>query len=230
VSEIPRYVGQSNAYDIPNNIIYLGSLEYAWDVGDSLSGWTLGGTTVPTIAADGRMRLYDATPGGGSSNLYYPLNIRGNLNAILHFKFTRMLDDVMVAPYSFAGVIESWLSANPAGAWYQVADFVRRLNWTDTGFTGTYRATVPALPMPTPGVEYAVDVVMTPTNIILLIDNVKYASIAMSERGSSPLSRTARQDYFGNLKSISFGIVNGVAGVSHYRIRDIRVSAYRGQS
>jgi len=228
VSDTPRFVGQSNAYDIPNNIIYLGSLEYAWDVGDSLVGWTLGGTTVPTIAVDGRMRLYDnINAADQSSSAYITIpNTLGKLFMILHVKFTRMIDDTSTDDYAL------YFSLNLSGASTGIAHRYRPgvsnyLVYADSTGLGNL---VSFAFVPVAGQEYALDVVVSPSEVILFIDNVRRASVPLSSKGSSQMSNHPRQQFLSYNKRAFFWVRHDAGEVSHYRLRDIRVSEYRGKN
>jgi len=221
-----KYSGRFVVKDIANNRQYLADMLYGWNVGDNLTGWTLADTTIPTIAADGTIRLYDNTAGGGGSSLYYPINIYGNLWTVLSFKFTRKADDVIVAPYDFNGVIEPWLSANPQGARFDFTDFTRRMDWISGGWLGTYQA-IP-FAVPTPETEYQVALIIHPRDVICIIDGIWMGNIPIGRNGNAPLSLPPLQYYRANPKSISFDAHHGAGGVNHYRIRDIKIGRLVG--
>jgi len=225
---VVRYTGQSNAYDIPNNIIYLGSLEYAWDVGDSLVGWTLGGNTVPTIAVDGRMRLYDATPGGGSSSAAIVIpNTKGQMLTVINFKFTRMLDDTSTG-VAFAFHISSITTVVNGMGWY-TTNALSNFAWRNSNYGGSLNAfTVPFAPVA--GVEYSCSLIKTSNAVMVLINGELKATILVSAKGSAPLANTPLNDFMADNKNIVFYTAHGAGEVSHYRVRDIRVSRQVGKS
>ena len=221
-----KYVGQSNAYDIPNNIIYLGDLLFSWDTGDSLVGWTLGGNTVPTIAVDGRMRLYDATAGGGNSNAYYTIpNSKGALWHVVSAKLTRMVDDTSTDSramiFQFGGVT----SFDRGHEWAHRGTSNQILYaWLNQGAVG---ALALASDVPAAGVETRIDLVLTPKGVIFLADGVQKYQFPVS---MSPLSPSALQSDFAGDKVIRFQVGHAAGQVSHWRVRDIRVSRLVGQS
>ena len=224
---MPKYVGQSNAYDIPNNVIYMGDLLYAWDVGDDLTGWLLGSTTPPTIAADGRLRLYSATPaGGGSSAQIVVPNTLGELLCIHHFKLTRMIDDTST---SFAAFYSGLSDNVPNGGllWRYSATPSMWGMWWNYGTLG-YAANMSRIL--TPGQEYSLDIVKTPKSVIWLIDNVKVLETPVGVKGTAPLSSTPLNFWRTINKYVNFYTAQAAGQVTHYRVRDIRVSRYVGQS
>jgi len=224
---MPKYVGQSNAYDIPNNVIYMGDLLYAWDVGDPLTGWTLGGITVPTIAADGRIRLYDNTPAGGSSSgrIVIP-NTLGELLCILHFKATRMIDDTSTNDNSlYCGLADSVPAGGALWNYRALAPTMWGM-WRNP--TLGYSASMSRIL--TQGQEYSLDIVKTAKEIVWLIDNVKVLETPVGVKGTAPLSSTPQNFMRTTLKYVNFYVDHAAGQVSHWRVRDIRVSRLVGKS
>jgi len=228
---MPKYVGQSNAYDIPNNIIYMGDLLYAWDVGDDLTGWVLSGNTNPTIAVDGRIRLYDATGGGGTSAGYFELpNTKGAFLGIVNIKFTRMLDDTSVHQFMFA----LQFSAHPVVTGGICINFnsiggTVELRWINSNYQGVVSSVVGVAPVA--GTEYALSIVMGPNKIIFLLNGAKIGEILIGNTGGAcPLSATQLRDHFAQNKKVHLYASHAGGQVSHIRVRDIRVSRYVGQS
>ena len=228
---MPKYVGQSNAYDIPNNIIYLGDLLFAWDVGDDLTGWTLGGTTVPTIAVDGRLKLYDNSVAALSNSMCRIVipNTMGQLYCIFKCKITQMADDTSTDDRKVVIQIDpGTVNENGHIYLYNKGTNSSTHRFWNTSYLGS--GTIGLAWVPVAGIEYELSLIMTPKSLIMLINGVMMDSIPISNKGTAPSSLTPLADWLKTNKTIQFFVRHLANEVSHYRIRDIRVSAYRGQS
>lgn len=228
-----RFQGQSNAYDIPNNVIYMGDLLFSWDIGDPITVFTLGGTTVPTLAVDGRIKLYEATNANDQPSWCYITipNTKGRAALIFHAIISKQADDTSTDNISFALQIGPNPGAPgiPIGMTYWVDGSVPRSNllWRNLAAAGT---TLNIVFNPTAGVEYAVDLLMTDKEIIVLVNNVKLTSILINTLGNATLSAHPLKDWFTADKQILLWVRHDAGQVSHYRVRDIRVSRLVGQS
>ena len=224
-----KYVGQSNAYDIPNNVIYLGDLLYAWDVGDDLTGWTLGGTTVPTIAVDGRMDLNALNGAGNGISSAYILvpNTLGEFLGIIHAKMTRMIDDS--STYNYDGSL--WLGDNVfTGGMIQHYDPATPTMWCRWYSPGGGVVTNSGRPL-TAGQEYSVDIVKTAKDIIYLLNNTLIASTPVSSKGTVTSLPQLPQLYWRQTqKYIGIYMRANINERTHWRVRDIRVSRYVGKN
>ncbi|GAG01505.1 unnamed protein product, partial [marine sediment metagenome] len=181
-----RFVGESNAYDIQNNKIYMGDLLWSWDVGLDLSDFTLGGTTIPTIAPDGQIDLFDNIGAGGVSQCGRIINnTMGLFYAVLHFKFTKQAGDNSTSVPFAAQVGLGALVVTGMGFWAgNLTPTASRISYRTTAYGGNLLDT--SMGTPVIGQEYTVDLILTPKEYILLVDNVRLHSILNSNIGTAP--------------------------------------------
>jgi hypothetical protein len=221
-----RYKGESNCYDIANHKVYLGDMIYSWGRGDDLTGWTVVGAT---ISSDGQMNLYDATPGGGAAQAYITLpNSAGEFRATVSCKFTRQSDDNS-ASVAFASHLCPVTTSVVNGMGWYTSNAASFLAWRNMNYGGSLNGfTVPFAPQVS--VEYQFDIIMTDKMILLLINNILMASISVSTIGSAPLSSTPASDFRTANKVFILYTAHGAGLISHYRVREIRVSRLVGVS
>jgi len=224
---MPKYNGRFVVKDIANGVQYLADLLYQFELGDTLvAPWILGGT-VPTIASDGSIRLYDNGAGVGSSLAQYPMaNTKGEFLGIIHFKITRKADDTSLDPYAlYAGLsadavgnsgIIFWRNgaANVLGAWNNALP----AGSTTLIIVGTLTAEQ----------EYVVDTVITSEQVIFIVDGIRRGAISRSTRGTAPLPTNQNQVWRAGSKMVILYAGHAAGQVSHYRVRDIKVGRLAG--
>jgi len=222
-----RFVGESNAYDIANNITYLGDLVY-YNPGDNLTGWTLGGATSPTISADGQIDLFDNTNlANQASYCYYTLpNTNGQFFNIFHVKFTKQSDDTSTDSSRFIVAISSTTITPSSG--HQLADKVAGTYhpWLNSAGVGVNNLTTFAL---SASIEVNLDLVMTSKHALILLDNVLYDIIEIGNDGGANLGATPNMDFKGDNKILWLWVRHDAGAVSHFKVRDIRIARCVGQ-
>jgi len=227
---MPRYRGESNAYDIANNKIYRGDLLFAWDVGDTLTGWTLSGGTLPTIALDGRINLYEASAGANSIDVYYDIpNTMGQFYGIANMKFIIMGDDTSTNAFAFAGQLSAY-SVVTGGLCVNFNNVVSLadIRWINSSYTGSMVSGISAVI--NRGTEYTLSLIISPDKTIALLNNVKLGEIPISNKGTCPMNATQLKDHFAQTKKIHLYAGHAAGQISHVRVRDIRVSRLVGIS
>jgi hypothetical protein len=220
---MPKYNGRFVVKDIANGRQYLADLLYQFELGDSLAGWTLGGTTSPTIAANGNMDFYQAGAGAGDSFAKRTIFTGGYNLAVLHQKVTLVVDNNISSGY--AGMMDVGINGgmgfqiNPAPS--SIARFwLNNVSQGQLTFTGINM---------TPGQEYSFDFVMTPTYIYHLIDGVPFSGIYTGIKGNAPMSNTPLLAWMGQVRNISYYFTHSAGnGPLHYQIRDIKVGRLVG--
>ena len=220
-----RYVGEFVVVDKTNGVQYLASKDWSWDIGNDLTGWILAGT-VPTIASDGRIELFDNAAGIGSSQGYISLpNTTGEFLGMIHFKITRMVGDTSNYAYSlFCGLLAD--AAYSSGIIFRLVLLPVYGAWYNNGQIGVDVTLSGGL---TSGVEYAVDIVITPSEVIYLVNNVRLGSTPRSAKGAiTSLSATQNQAWRAGQKRVAFFAGHGAGQVSHYRVSDIKVGRLAG--
>jgi hypothetical protein len=202
---------------------------WSWQVGNDLTGWTLGGATVPTISADGQIDLYDATNlANQTSSAYFTLlNTLGQLYCIFHCKFTRQADDTGADDYEFLAQIAPIISAG-RGLYWRGSNAVSYHVWYNNNYGGNSVALT--YPAPVVGQEHDLSIILTPKSSIVIMDNIKINEILTSNIGGAVLSATPYNDWLTANKTINFFVRHQAGQVSHYRVRDIRVSRLVGVS
>jgi len=220
-----RYVGESNAYDIANDKVYMGDLVWSWDVGDPLADWTLGGTTSPTLAPDGQLDLFDnINAANQTSECYVAIpNTIGGMWAILHCKFTMQTDDTSTDGVRFIGQISSSTTAQ-RGLVFQVNPVASNIRWyANTGAGPNANMTF----VPVAGQEYVLDLVVSSSEVIIMVNNERFGSFPTG-MGNLPL--TPLVSWNSSNKIIYFYARHDAGEVSHFRCRDVRVSRLVGVS
>ena len=221
-----RYTGEFVVKDIANNRQYLADLLWKWDVGDALTGWTLGGTP-PTIAANGKIDFFGNAGAGGAvtAQIVVP-NTRGELLCIIHFKLTKMLDDTSL---SFNATYCGLTDTIPNGGliWnYRVGASMWGI-WCNYASVGFF---VNMLRVLTPGQEYSLDIIKTQSEVIWLIDGVVTARTPSGVKGGAALSQTPQVWWCSTLKYVNFYMAYNAGQVEHYQVRDIKVGRLVGES
>ena len=226
-----RYRGESNAYDTANNKVYLGDLLYSFPLGSDLTGWTLAGNTVPTIASDGQIDLFDnINLANQTSEGYVTIpNTKGAFLGIFHCKFTKQADDTSGSNVQFLAMLNQ-SGAPVTGIGYQYDSAIITLHWKGQVGFGTTRVLGAGVGVPVASREFALDMLFTPSYIVYLLDSVLLGTIPVGEIGNSPLPDAQTKSWFANDKRVYFQVRHNAGQVSHYRVRDIRVSRLVGTS
>jgi hypothetical protein len=221
-----RFVGEANAYDVTNGRVYLGDLCYSWGLGDSLAAFTLGGTTAPTLSMDGQIDIYDATPAAGSSSYLRILlpNVSGEFLSIVHFKMTRHIDDTSLSNINYFAIMDATTTGG-LGYNYDGSTPTLYRMWSNSVGGGTLGSI--AYPL-VASQEYVFNIVKTPSKILFIMNNVLVSSLAVSVKGSSSMSLTPQQSWRAMSKYLIFYISHQLNQISHYRVREIRVSKLVG--
>jgi len=221
-----RYAGEFVVKDIANNRQYLADLLWKWDVGDDLTGWTLGGTTVPTIVANGRIDIFDNTAGAATSFAYRQFaNSSGRFDVVISFKFTRMNDDTLVN-VAFTAQWTPTLNVANGFAFYTAAG-TSYIAWRNNNYGGSLNVFASAF-APVIGVEHQCDMILTPTTALIMVDGVLRAEIKRSNKGTAPLSATPEQDMNAVNKIFEIHCGHAAGQVSHFQVRDIKVGRLVG--
>ena len=219
-----RYKGEFVVKDTTNNRQYLADLIWSWSKGDGLTGWTLGGTTLPTIAADGQIDLYDATAGGGTSFLNVTIpNTNGNLWGVLRVKMTRQVDDTSLSNTAATSQIYSTGGTGEVAAYISHTTNQIRKYWK-AGTVG-YDVVGPAGLVPQSGVEAEISVILSPKGPVWLFNNVLLGTVPL---GMSQPLRSALQLWCDGNKKVQFYVEHTSGQVSHYRVHDIKVGRLVG--
>jgi hypothetical protein len=225
-----RYSGEFVVQDTAGAKKYLADLLYGWDIGDDLTGWTLGGTTIPTIATDGWIRLYDAVPGAGTTSGFYPMpGSMGEFMGVFHFKVIRKADDTSLELFSlFCGITaDALLNSGMNFQCAAVAPLGMKGDWFNANIAGV---TLPltAVVMPTE-TEYTIDIIMTQNDVIFLVNGVRLGSIPRSNKGTiTSLSEHQNREWRAGLKRACLYSGHAAGTVSHHRIHDIKVGRLVG--
>jgi hypothetical protein len=213
---MPRFTGRFVTKDIANDKQYLADLLFGWDVGDDLTGWTTGGNTVPTIAANGKIDLYEASAGGGiwKSWLYRTIpNTMGKMNYVLEFDVTMMADDFG----SFLELIVAGSTAPNLGTWYFWQPSI--MYYTSSGCS-TQRNLAFNFVV---GTEYRFAIIFSQEGFTLLINGVRQGFIPASEIGvGGNLSATQLKELFAGNKTIQFYTEHLNLERSHWQIRNVK--------
>jgi hypothetical protein len=212
--------------------VYLGDLLYSFPLGSDLTGWTLGGNTVPTIAADGQIDIYDAVNLANARSVctYTIPNSAGQFYGIVHFKLTRQNDDTSFDDYSLVVQISSSTVFSIEGLSYKFnsAGPSAGLYWSNRSGGGGTSLAIAFTPVI--GTECEIVLLITPTHVIILANGILQGRVPIGQTGTCLLSETQIKSWCEANKVIYINARHQAGQVSHYRIRDIRVSAYRGTS
>jgi len=227
---MPKYNGRFVVKDIANGRQYLADLLYQFELGDSLAGWTLGGTTFPTIAADGQIDLFENTNLADQPCYAYITipNTIGRVISILHVKITKQSDDTSLDEISFQIQIYPVAGlAGPCGMNYRVDSSVPRskLYWNNLIAQGT---NVNITFVPLSSTEYDINLVMTDKDIVVIINNTRLASIPINCIGNAPLSVQPAIVWNSSNKQVMLYVRHDAGQISHYRVRDIKVGRLVG--
>jgi hypothetical protein len=221
---MPRYSGSFVVKDIANDKQYLVDLLYAFERGDDLTGWTLGGNTAPTITADGKIRLYEVSAGGGiwSSWCYRTMpNTLGKMNYVLEFDITQMAEDFG----SFLELIVAGTTAINLGTFYfwQPSIMYYVSSGCSTQRNLAFNFVV--------GTEYKFDIIFSQEGFTLLINGVRQGFIPASEIGvGGNLSATQLKELLAGNKTIQFYTEHLNLERSHWQIRNVKFGRLVGVS
>jgi hypothetical protein len=181
---------------------------------------------------DGQIDLYDATNLNDQpsfANYTLPNSVGGGYY-IIHCKFTRMLDDsstdILGFIITFRPLGGAMNVTNGAGYWYNQSAGTTSTFWNNTYDVGTnINVTNPPI-----GAEQALDIVVTPKDVIYIMNNIPIASFPTGKKGTAGLTNTPIRDFFSYQKNILFWTRHDAGQISHYRIRQARVSRLVGIS
>jgi len=227
-----RYNSRFIVSDIQNNRKYLADQRFGWGINkfpDDLSIWSLAGI-LPTVAVNGKLDIYMSGGGGLSSQAYRALNLLGANWIVISVKVTKMADDTSTSPYGAWIALSNahgsdtellWMSNNPPGT--------QRFIFRNDAYLGNLLVTSqPTQPL---GTEQQVDMIVSPSNIMILINGQLASSIPTGKLGTAPLSRSPLKDWFASPKILTIECDRaGVGEVSHYQFTDIKVGTLAGVS